>query len=663
MFQGRHGRNIQFFPSWLKLDETSYWQLVVSRGCKWSLSLCAATLLTLANVQAVERPAAPLTTVADLRYGVVLYEYYQDNYMQALSELLVAQARGGIKGHRENPRVIEGGISLAFGMERKASELFEQLLSNNQQSQSVRNAAWYYLAKLRYLQGNWPGSVEGLAHINGEVTSELDTPLKNLQVNLAIRLGELDTAAQQLQRFDSTDLMFAYHWFNLGNAHSRKGQFSQARSSYQELLNFVDDQFVDTDSGAHQQVLALYDKTLTASGFSLMDEGDHNAAIDRFSLVRQGSYFSSEAMLGYGWAAFHEDDYQLALKPWQKLAQGSMSVPAVQEALLVVPYAYEQLQNSGAALRGYEKAEQRFESEMSRLQRLTASLQDGTVRELLALNTQRHGWLALDQQSYTIAKHVELTQLFSQNRFQVAVQSLQDLLELQEQLTSWQGKLDIFKWTLLERQNGKAQAASLVERQPWRDRLNSLSKARNDLSVRLERIQAQQDYLALAQGATAEYRDRLEKMEANIAFLAASGKSIDEYAPLVKFYRGILLWQAAMDFPDTLWRSQQELRRLDSALADVRRDQQRFEAALLAVKETEDSGASVILLSSIEPLQLRLAAQTKAVGQALFEAEKKLSNQMLDDLEQQQHRLSDYLAQSRLAKARLYDAALNESSP
>jgi len=667
MFLNGHKRYMKFCPLWLSFKHASCWPPVISRGLICGFSLCAVSLFSFSSAQAEERPTAPLSSVADLRYGVVLFEYYQNNYMQALSELLVAQARGGIKGHEENPKIIEGGISLAFGMERKAGEIFEQLLSKNQQPQKVRNAAWYYLAKLRYLQGNWQGSAESLTRIDGRLDAELQAPLNALRVNLHIRQGELDDAEQQLQAFDSADVMLAYNWFNLGNAHSRKGQFSQARDSYQTLLNFVNDQFVvadvETDSVDHQQVLALYDKTLTATGFSLMSEGDFSAAIDRFSQVRQGSDFSNEALLGFGWAAFKEEDYQLALKPWQQLAQGPMSVASVQEALLVVPYAYEQLHNNGAALRGYEIAEQRFEFEMSRLQKLTISMQDTTLREHLSLDAQRHGWLALDQQTYAIAERAELSQLFSQNRFQVAVQSLQDLLELQKQLTSWQKKLDIFHWTLQERQQGKAETASLVERQPWRDDLNSLNKARNDLSLQMERIQAQQDYLALAQGAIVDHRHRLEKMEVNLALLAGAGKSIDEYAPVVKFYRGILLWQAAMDYPDTLWRSQQQLRHLDSALADLHRDQRRFETALLAVEETGNMGATVISFAAIEPLQLRLAVQSKAVDLALIYAEKKLSNQMLEHLEQQQHRLKGYLAQSRLAKARLYDAALNESKP
>ena len=72
------------------------------------MALCTLPLVSLAAEE-------PKTTVADLRYGVSLYHYYQQDYLSALTELMVADSRDGIQGHADNPELMAAGISLAFG--------------------------------------------------------------------------------------------------------------------------------------------------------------------------------------------------------------------------------------------------------------------------------------------------------------------------------------------------------------------------------------------------------------------------------------------------------------------------------------------------------------------------------------------------------------------
>src|SRR5690606_16892179 len=86
---------------------------------------CSLLLLLALPVCAKDKP---LSSVADLRYGVALYNYYQNHNLEAMTELMVAQQKGGIQGHGDNPEIMAGGFSMAYGMERHASEIFERLL-------------------------------------------------------------------------------------------------------------------------------------------------------------------------------------------------------------------------------------------------------------------------------------------------------------------------------------------------------------------------------------------------------------------------------------------------------------------------------------------------------------------------------------------------------
>ncbi|MEM6583808.1 MAG: hypothetical protein AAF699_21205, partial [Pseudomonadota bacterium] len=70
-------------------------------------------------------------TVQALRYGVTLYHYYQQDYFNALTELMAAQELQALAMHADNAELLRGGISLSYGMDRVAENIFEELLTEN----------------------------------------------------------------------------------------------------------------------------------------------------------------------------------------------------------------------------------------------------------------------------------------------------------------------------------------------------------------------------------------------------------------------------------------------------------------------------------------------------------------------------------------------------
>ena len=55
--------------------------------------------------------------VKDLKYGAVLFEYFQQKYFDTLVEYEYATARGGIQNHGTYPELLKGGVSLSYGEE------------------------------------------------------------------------------------------------------------------------------------------------------------------------------------------------------------------------------------------------------------------------------------------------------------------------------------------------------------------------------------------------------------------------------------------------------------------------------------------------------------------------------------------------------------------
>ena len=177
----------------------------------------------------------PLTAVADLRYGVALYHYYQGQYMNALAELLVAKKRGGIEGHGDNPEIMEGGFALAYGMEHYAGEIFERLLEQNR-SVAARDAAWFYIARMRYLHTDWPAAQRAIDHISAKPAPKVADELIVLRVNLAIKQRQPAAAEQILQAGKPSRDWLPYVNFNLGSAWAREGNYDAA-ANYFNLLS------------------------------------------------------------------------------------------------------------------------------------------------------------------------------------------------------------------------------------------------------------------------------------------------------------------------------------------------------------------------------------------------------------------------------------------
>lgn len=616
---------------------------------------------------------APKTQVADLRYGVALYHYYQQDYLHALSELMVAEARGGIHGHGDNPEIFVGGISLAFGMENRAETIFNELLQDARHPQSVRDAAWFYLGKLHYLRGHWREAQQSFARVSRDFNPVLAAELHALQINLQIHLDSAESSSAQMQSsLSKTQVDALRHWapyalYNLGAASARRNDFEQARSYWQALEDAA-----PKASGREAEYRALQDKTYTAMGYSYLAQKSYIGAVDAFIQVNLDSRQANQALLGYGWAALAQEEYAHALKPWQLLRQRSLQDPAVQESLLALPFAYEKLDAQGEALAAYEEAEALLNAELGLIAQLRSSLtpdelltrvsdqsESTTAQDNHALvkvsGEQGQNWLKLDKTSVINTRSAYLHELFADNEFQTAIQELRDLLRLRDLLQTWQPKLHIYRQLLIDKQNLRQGPEQQLARQALAQRLYALRDTQQQLGARLQNIKSNQDYLALADDSTRALYRRVEEAQVALQRLQAAGEDTTEYSERLGIYRGILMWRAAQAFPHNLWQSEKAAAAINETLAQLTESSARVENISATHKDIRPA------LANMERLQVRLDQQLTQVNAAITARSAALSVQVDQHLERHQQRLNAYLAQAHLAIARLYDAAWRKS--
>nr|WP_324259857.1 hypothetical protein [Cellvibrio fontiphilus] len=630
--------------------------------------LLVPCLLLAGCVQADEKLK---TSVADLRYGVALYHYYQQDYVSAIAELMVADSRDGIQGHSDNPELIAGGISLAFGMQNHAESVFNQILQDERRPQSVRDAAWFYLGKLHYTRGDWPAANQAFNRVSADFSPGLRAQLQALQINILIRNGNFSQLTPKQIEQQELGSWNTYSLFNLGAAHARAGNFGQAQPFFKALAE------TDEAGGARSRKIhwAMQDKAYTALGYAYLAEKKYAAAIREFTKVRLEGSYANQALLGYGWAAVAQEEYAKALQPWQLLRSRSLMYPAAQESLLALPYAYEKLNAQGEAVVAYEQAEELLAREIQLIRDMRATLTEGELLTLIdtkplsakdaqaALQTTGEGvtavitddgqnWLKLDSTSIIKTRSAYLSELFAQSRFQTAVLELRDLLRLQHLLQDWQPRLQAYRDLLQEKQALRGRQERQLQQSAFAVQTQALQARRDEFAARLEQITAAEDYLALADEETRELQARVTRAGQTIARMQAAGQATDELVQRHKMFAGILLWRAAQHYPIALAAQQRELAQIDSALTNAQK-------TLTNIDEITATSLDIQpLLARVLELQGETASRLRATDELIAVQTRLLREQVDQQLASHELRLKNYLSQAHLAVARLYDAEL-----
>lgn len=631
-------------------------------------------MLAAVVVTSADAKEKPKTSVADLRYGVALYHYYQQDYIAALAELMVADTRDGIQGHGDNPELIAGGVSLAFGMQHHAEGVFNQILQDERRPQSVRDAAWFYLGKLHYTRGDWTAAEQSFARVSSEFKPSLRAQMQALQINIRIR--NKNYADLTLDNIDADELRAwsPYTFYNLGAAHAREGNFASAQKFFSELAEI---DIVENPQRRKEQ-WALQDKAYTAIGYSYLAEKKYAAAIREFTKVRLDGVFANQALLGYGWAAVAQEEYDEALRPWQLLRSRSLMYPAVQESLLALPYAYEKLGAQGEAVSAYQSAEELLAREINLIRDMRATLTEGELltligseplnaedaKKILSPSANQDGaltavvtddgqnWLKLDSTSIIKTRSTYLNELFAKNVFQTAVLDLRDLLRLQTLLQNWLPKLDAYRELLLQKQATRDRQEQQLAQHSIAQKEQKLQAERAALAQQLEQISSSENYMALADDETRALYGRIERGQQTIARMKAAGQDTSELETRAKMFGGILLWRAAQEYPAQLAAQQTELKAIDVSLAQIAKTRQHIEEITATSMDIQPT------LARLQVLQKDVSAYLENTDQLIAQQSGLLRQQVDQQLAAHEKRLNNYLAQAHLAVARLYDAEL-----
>jgi hypothetical protein len=491
---------------------------VIAKRIALTLALVASAMVfpTFAAEKAAT-PEKPLIgspqVVKDLHWGDVLFYFYQEDYIQALTRLGASQDFNRISNHAVEAELLKGGLYLSLGQHEEAGRIFKALLNDNVPL-DVRNRAWFYLAKVWYQRNYLEQSATALASIRGALPGELEPERHLLEAQVLMYLDRYDEAIAALERWqpvgDRSDVWSAYARFNIGVALVRKERMADAS----KLLDAVGQMAAPTD-----ELAALRDKANLALGFAFLKDNRPADAKQVLQRIRLEGPQSNKALLGVGWADSAERQFTKALVPWMELRDRNMLDAAVQESYLAIPYAYAQLDANRQAVEQYTLAVNAFTEEAARIDQSIEAIRSGRLLDAIAKNDKadRAGWFWQLQELPDAPETRYLYHLLATNEFQEGLKNYRDLRLMQRNLASWQLSVTAFEDMVDNRRQAFAQRIPVLQRTLDTVDLDAMEAHRTELEARVSTIEKENDVAGLGTERELEQWQKVQHIEKVLA--------------------------------------------------------------------------------------------------------------------------------------------------
>lgn len=607
------------------------WQKLALPACLTAAGLCASS-----HLGAIEKVAA----VKDLAYGAALYQYYQDDYLGALTELAVAKQQGSIQHHGNHPDLLAAGIELSYGMDKQAQALLDGIIASTGE-QAVLDQAWFYSAKMLHQRGQYQDAVTALAKVKGQLPEALRDEFNYLDLYNAKHLDD-KTIKQRLKRFDKKQLWLAYSFYNIAMMYYQQQDYNVAVDRLEKAVLYV---------GNDDEGQLLKDRIYLALAYCHLAQQQIADAVLSFKKVSLKTSWSQQALLGFGWASLEDGKPRLALAAWVELLAQSVAGAAVQEAWIGVPVIYQRLGVEQEALNLFYKAEKTFTAELEKITELQQQLTPEKVyREFVAADKQTgSSWFYRSRGLGINPVSPYLVNLLAQQAFQALLKDLRDLERMQISLASSLARSQSLYAANSVRAVGHQNQADKYQQQDIAARQRDLQQRFNSLNRAIEAKLADDSVFALTTETQADHWQRVQAAEKAAALLQANGEDVSEELALLRMYRGLLQFEVEAARPELSWQLQKRQRELQSHMAET---VQRAQSVAFLVEQKPQVAE---FESRIERINQQAQQLEQNLNVAQAQIKQALQRAVDGELKAQKQRIQYYLTQAKLNITKVLD--------
>lgn len=330
--------------------------------CKWGRIAAAVVCITLTALPQADSYGSNTRSAEDLEYGAVLFHYHQRDYFSALVEQEYAQSIGNTKALSPPGKLLKGGMMLSYGLADESQQIFDALLAANA-PKDVQNRAWFYLAKLHYSKSDTGSALAAINRIDGTVPVDLLVDYHYLAT-----LVKTESLASVESKKNSKNNRNIDSVAQVEKAAKSSPYFPYflfnlgvAYLAEGDLVSAVDVlERVTRLSANSEEMAVLGDRARHGLAELAMQNGRLPEAWGYLSSIRTSGLYSNRALLSYAWAAINRRQFEAAIPALITLNSRSIALPEVQEAKVLLAHVYEQSGDIDKALRRNLAAEKEF---------------------------------------------------------------------------------------------------------------------------------------------------------------------------------------------------------------------------------------------------------------------------------------------------------------
>jgi tetratricopeptide (TPR) repeat protein len=538
-----------------------------------------------------------------------------------------------------------GDFELAYRMHQRAGRAIKAVIEGNVE-ESVRNEAIFRLARMYFQKDQPQNALQAVERIKGAVPEEIRDDLAFLRAQIFMANGRFDDAARILNELHGAKSLEGFTTYNLGIALLKSGNEREGRAYLDRTGR------IESDNPA---ALALKDKSNLVLGDKLLSEKNFKGAKEVLDRVRLSGPFSGRALLGSGWADASPERFENALVPWSILADREVTDPAVQEALLAVPFAYAKLGVYSQAALKYGRALEAFGKEIDKLGASIASIREGKFLKALVREElkQDPNWVVKLRELPETPETFYLLDLMASHDFQESLKNYLDLEQLRKKLEVWSEDLVAFENIIEQRRTYYQPLLPAIDRE-FR-RLDSQMRLRLEQRGRIEQrlqtmlVAPRPDYLATAlERIIGERIARLEK-----AMTAGGGAATsDDVKSRVRRLRGVLDWKIYTEYGQRLTEADKNLRDLNHVIDLLHKQYASFVRTRQAATQSYQGYDEVI-----RSQRARIMAAREKAGELMARQGHMLESMAVNELSKRRDRLEEFQVKARFAMADSYDRA------
>ena len=629
----------------------------------FSVFLCGSSLYAASGLKDVE--------LRDLYFGEVLYYAYQDLHFDALARLdtelsqyyeLDESGLDPFHSHLTQAEFSVGELEMQYRMNQRAGRAIPAVLGEGIDL-AIRNQAALALARVFYKKNDPASTLYALELIRdepdrsryqekysldvlrGKEPETFKTDVAYLKALASIDTGQFAQAVDILQGLKGEKTLKGYVIYNLGIALIQSGNEKEGLRVLDELgkMEF-------SDNG----LLALKDKTNLKLAYYYLDKANAKKAKIYFERVRLDGPYSNRALLGAGWVAVAEGQFDRALVPWSMLHKRAETNYSVQEVLMAVPYAYGKLNAHGNAANLYSHAMDVFAEEIGSLDDSIKTIRKGKFLTALLdeKSSKDKNWVVNLRELPDTPETRYILELMASHDFQESYKNYKDLAELRHHIDKWLEDLRVYEEMIEIRRAYQEPLLPVVEKKFIKldARIKLRLEQRENLATKLKNmlIAPRPEYLA-----TSTERQALDAIAALEEKIAINSSQVSQDVQLrVKRLRGIVKWQVHSEYDQRLTDAYNNLISLDEIIKQLNVTYNSFIRTRQAATQSYE-GYTI----PIRQLRTRLFTAQRTLKGVMAKQGRLLETMAINELDRRRKRLEEYQIKARFALAESYDRA------